>query len=236
MPSDHLILSHPLLLLPSVFPSIRVSSNESLLHIRGQSIGASVSASVLLIYISPSNIQGWFPFGLTGLISLQSKGLSRVFSNTTVWKQCWEIFKQLRGDKQLSLAHMLPVYFWVLAQCGISLGAALLQDVNIPQTAGHACLLFQPLEAAREIKLLRRCIHDSVSERPTWAVAPDPGWPVGLAPMTRDLPDWISWRRSHKTGQREIRHFCFLPKDLTHVLAPLCLSFLAVWTSPLLDC
>ena len=45
-----------------------------------QSIGASASASVL-----PMNIQGWFPLGLTGLISLQSKGLSRVFSNTTVW-------------------------------------------------------------------------------------------------------------------------------------------------------
>ena len=45
----------------------------------GQSIGASVSASVL-----PMNMQGWFPLGLTGLISLQSKGLSRVFSNTTV--------------------------------------------------------------------------------------------------------------------------------------------------------
>ena len=47
----------------------------------GQSIGASVSSSVL-----PMNIQNWFPLGLTGLISLQSKGLSRVFSNTTVWK------------------------------------------------------------------------------------------------------------------------------------------------------
>ena len=47
----------------------------------GQSIGASASASVL-----PMNIQVWFPLGLTGLISLQSKGLSRVFSNTTVWK------------------------------------------------------------------------------------------------------------------------------------------------------
>ena len=45
----------------------------------GQSIGASASASVL-----PMNIQGWFPLGLTDLISLQSKGLSRVFSNTTV--------------------------------------------------------------------------------------------------------------------------------------------------------
>ena len=45
----------------------------------GQSIGASASASVL-----PMNIQGWFPVGLTGWISLLSKGLSRVFSNTTV--------------------------------------------------------------------------------------------------------------------------------------------------------
>ena len=47
----------------------------------GQSIGASASASVL-----PMNIQGWFPLGCTGWISLLSKGLSRVFSNTTVWK------------------------------------------------------------------------------------------------------------------------------------------------------
>ena len=45
----------------------------------GQNIGASVSALVL-----PMNIQGWFPLGLTGLIALLSKGLSRVFSNTTV--------------------------------------------------------------------------------------------------------------------------------------------------------
>ena len=48
----------------------------------GQTIGASASASVL-----PMNIQDWFPLGWTGLISLQSKGLSRVFSNTTVQKQ-----------------------------------------------------------------------------------------------------------------------------------------------------
>ena len=47
----------------------------------GQGIGASTSASVL-----PMTIQDWFPLGLTGLISLQSKGLSRVFSNTTIWK------------------------------------------------------------------------------------------------------------------------------------------------------
>ena len=47
----------------------------------GQSIGTSASVSVL-----PMNIQGWFPSWLTGLISLQPEGLSRVFSNTTIWK------------------------------------------------------------------------------------------------------------------------------------------------------
>ena len=74
--------SHPLLLLSSIFPSIRVFSNESQLFASGgQSIGASASASVL-----PMNIQDWFPLGLSGCIFLQSKGLSRVFSNTTVQK------------------------------------------------------------------------------------------------------------------------------------------------------
>ena len=79
MPSNHPILYHPLLLPPSIFPSIRVFSNESVLPSGGQSIGTSASASVL-----PVNIQDGFPLGLTGWISLQSKGLSRVFSNTTV--------------------------------------------------------------------------------------------------------------------------------------------------------
>ena len=81
MPSNHLILCHPLLLLChpllllcSVIPSIRVFSNESVLSSGGQSIGVSASASVL-----PMNIQDWFPLGWTGWISLQSKGLSRVF-------------------------------------------------------------------------------------------------------------------------------------------------------------
>ena len=78
MPSNHLILCHPLLLLPSIFPGIKVFSNESVLCIRCQSIGVSASASVL-----PMNIQDWFPLGFISWISLQSKGLSRVFSNTT---------------------------------------------------------------------------------------------------------------------------------------------------------
>ena len=81
MPSNHLILCVPLLLLPSIFPRIRVFSNESVLHIGGQSIGVSALASVL-----PMNIQGRFPLGWTGWISLQSKGLSRISSSTTVQK------------------------------------------------------------------------------------------------------------------------------------------------------
>ena len=83
MPSNHLILCCPFLLLPSVFPSIKDFFPVSwLLTSDGHSIGASASASVL-----PMNIQGWFPLGLTSLISLQSKGLSRVFSNTTWYRK-----------------------------------------------------------------------------------------------------------------------------------------------------
>ena len=73
MTSNHLILCHPLLLPSLVLPSIRVFSNESVLHLGGQSIGISALGSVFLL-------------GLTGWISLHSKGLSRVFSNITVQK------------------------------------------------------------------------------------------------------------------------------------------------------
>ena len=81
MPSNHLILCHSLLLLPSIFPSFRVFSNESALRFRWAKYWSFSPASVL-----PMNIQDWFPLGLTGLISLQSTGISRVFSNTTVQK------------------------------------------------------------------------------------------------------------------------------------------------------
>ena len=79
MPFSHLILCRPILLLPSVFPSIRVFSNESALHIRWSKCW-SFSFSIIL----PVNIQGWFALGLTDLIFLKSKGLSRVFSSTTI--------------------------------------------------------------------------------------------------------------------------------------------------------
>ena len=89
-------------LLPSVFPSIRVFSNESVLHIMCQSKGPSTSASVF-----PMNIQDWFSLGLTGLNSSQSKGLSRVFSNITVQKH------QFFGT-QLSLWSSSHIHRWLL--------------------------------------------------------------------------------------------------------------------------
>ena len=63
------------------FPALESCLMSQFFISGGQTIGASASASVL-----PVNIQDWFPLGLTGMISLQSKELSRVFSNTTVQK------------------------------------------------------------------------------------------------------------------------------------------------------
>ena len=102
MPSNHLILCPPLLFLPSIFPSIRVFTNESILHIRWPKYW-SFSFSICL----PMNIQDWFPLGLTGLISLQSKGLSRVFYNTTVQKH------HLFGA-QISLQSNFHTHTWQL--------------------------------------------------------------------------------------------------------------------------
>ena len=116
MPFNHLILCHPLLLLPSIFPSIRVFYNVSALCIRCRkywSFSFSISWNILMEYSNifywniPMNIQGWFPLGWTGLISLQSKGLSRVFSNTTVWKH------QFFGA-QPSLCSNFHIHTWLL--------------------------------------------------------------------------------------------------------------------------
>ena len=94
---NHLVLCRPLLLL-SILPSIRVFSNESLLCIRWPNIGTSASASVL-----PVNIQGWFPLGLTGLNSLLSKGLTRVFSSTTMRKHLFLVDSLLYGPTLTSV-------------------------------------------------------------------------------------------------------------------------------------
>ena len=81
MPSKYLILCHPLLFLFQLFPASVSFPMNQLFASGGQSIGASSSASV-----PPVNIQDWYPLGLTHFISMLSKGLSRVFSNTTAQK------------------------------------------------------------------------------------------------------------------------------------------------------
>ena len=76
----------------------------------GQSFGVSASASVFSM-----NIQDWFSLGLTSLISLQSKGLSTVFSNTTVQKKCWQkIRKHQFFGIQLPLWSNSHIHIWLL--------------------------------------------------------------------------------------------------------------------------
>ena len=103
MPSSHLILCHPLLLLPPIPPSIRVFSNESTLLMRWPKYW-SFSFS-----ISPSNehTQDWAPLEWTDWISLQSKGLSRVFSNTTVQKH--QFFSTQLSSQSNSHIHTWPL-------------------------------------------------------------------------------------------------------------------------------
>ena len=101
MPSNLLILCCPLFLLLSIFPRIRVFQMSQFFASGGQSIGVSASASVL-----PMNIQDWFPLGWIGWISLHSKGLSRVFSNTTVQKHqffCTKISLYMTTGKTIAL-------------------------------------------------------------------------------------------------------------------------------------
>ena len=115
-------LSPPLLLLSSIFPSIRVFLMSCLFTSGGQSIGISASASVLSV-----NIQGWFPWGLTGLIYFQSKRLSRVFSSTTIWKH------QFSGAQRSLGPTLIPIHeYWKVIENSIEL-------IFISHTVLHEC-------------------------------------------------------------------------------------------------
>ena len=100
MPSSHLILFCPLPLLPQSLPASGSFPLSQLFTWGGQSIGAS--ASVL-----PMNTQDWSPLGWTGWISLKSKGLSRVFSNTTVQKH--QFFSAQLSSQSNSHIHTWPL-------------------------------------------------------------------------------------------------------------------------------
>ena len=112
MPSSHLILCHPLLLLPPIPPSIKIFSNESTLRMRWPKYW-SFSFSFLFLL---RNTQAWSPLEWTGWISLQSKGLLRVFSNTTVQKH--QFFGAQLSSQSNSHIHTWPLEkpwpWWVL--------------------------------------------------------------------------------------------------------------------------
>ena len=128
MPSNHLILCRPLLL-PSIFPSIKVPSNESVLCLRWPK-NYWVSAST---WVLPMNIQDWFLSGLTGWISLQSRGVSRVFSNTVVQKH--QFF-----STQLSIWSNFHIHIWRMEITFSSV--QLLSNVRLFMTQGsNLCLL-----------------------------------------------------------------------------------------------
>ena len=100
--SNHLILCHPFHLLPSIFPASGSFPMSQFFARGGQSVGVSASASVL-----PMNTQDWSPLGWTGWISLESKGLSRVFSNTTVQKH--QFFGAQLSSQSNSHIHTWPL-------------------------------------------------------------------------------------------------------------------------------
>ena len=146
MPSNHLILCYPLLLLPSILPSIKVFSSESALCTRWPKYW-DFSFST-----SPSN-QGWSPVGLTGLISLLSKGLSRIFSSTTVWKH--QFFSTVLFMVQLSHLYMttgniIALTIWTFVSKAMSLNFNTLSRFVIAFIPRSQCLLIswlQPLSA-----------------------------------------------------------------------------------------
>ena len=111
MPSNHLILCHPLLLLPSIFCSIRVFLNESALHMRWPKYWS------FSFNISPSKERsGLISLGWSGWISLQSKGLSRVFSNTTLSHPYMTTGKTIALTRQTFVGQVISLLFNMLSR------------------------------------------------------------------------------------------------------------------------
>ena len=151
MPSKRLILCHPLLLLPSIFPSIRVFSNESTLHIRWPNFGVSASTSVL-----PVNTQSWSLLGWTGWISLQSKGLSRVFSNTTVQKHQFSALTFLFSPTltpYMTTGKLIALTRWTFVGKVISLLFNKLSRLDITFLPRNKCLLVSWLQSPSAVIL-----------------------------------------------------------------------------------
>ena len=126
MPSNHLLLCSPLLLLPLIFPSIRVFSNESTLGTWWPKYWSfSISSS--------SEYSGLISFRLIGLISLQSKGLSKLFFSTTIWKhQFFGIQPSLWSNSHMTTGKTLAFFLYI-------------KGLHRPLLATHSSILGLPL-------------------------------------------------------------------------------------------
>ena len=135
MLSNHLILCC-LLLLSSIFPSIRIFPMSQLFTNRWPKnwrFSFSISPSM--------NIQGQFPLGLTGLIFLQSRGLSRVFSSTTIWKhQFFSVQPSLWSNSHRTTGETTALTIWTFGSKGMSLLFNTLSSLVIAFLPKSKCL------------------------------------------------------------------------------------------------
>ena len=161
MPSNHLILYRPLAL-PSIFPSVRVFPMSNLLASGGQNTGASASASVL-----PMNIQDWFPLGWTGLTSLQSKGLSGVFSSTTILR-CSAFFMVQLSHLYMTTGKTICLAIWTFVSKVMSLLFNMLSRFVISFLARSKHLLVSWLQSQSTVILEPRKIKSVTVSTKIW--------------------------------------------------------------------
>ena len=150
MLSNHLILCSPLLLLPSIFPRIRVFSNNSVLHIGWPKYWS--------FSISPSKeYHCWLHLGLTGLISLKSKGRSRVFYSTTVWKasilQFLTFFMVQLSHLYMTTGKNIGSTMWSFAIKVMSLLSNMLSRFFVAFLTRSKCLLISWLQSKTTVIL-----------------------------------------------------------------------------------
>ena len=159
MPSNHLILCHPLLLLPSIFPSIRVFSNESALGIRWPKYWS------FSFIISPSNEHpGLISFRMDWLDLLAVQGPSRVFSNTIVQKYHSGFFVVQLSHPYMTTGKTIALTRWIIVGKVMSLLFNMLSRLVISFLPRSKCLLISWLQSpSAEIweptEIVCHCLH-----------------------------------------------------------------------------
>ena len=175
MPPNYLILCHPLLLSPSIFPTSGSFPMSQFFRLGGQSIGVSASTSVL-----PMNIQDWFPLGWTGLISLQSKGLSRVFSNTTVQKHQSLALSLLYGPALTSIHNDWKNHSWRIGSTFYFLLSSLIKGIYKQ---------LNPVKGRLYLRFLFRKHRNSIPQAISFVLLT---WSLSCNPKKIPILSWIA--------------------------------------------